>query len=165
MMKLYLVQHGEAVSKEMDPERPLSERGRADVQRLARLMQADGIRVDRVIHSGKQRAAQTARILAQVMAPDVVLQVSENINPNDNVKVFDWQRECNNRDLLAVGHLPFMAKLASHLLSHDENIVPVAFSPGSMVCLEYLGETGWQLDWMLRPELLVHQRASHDEME
>jgi len=34
-MKLYLVQHGEANSKAEDPQRPLAERGRGDVARVA----------------------------------------------------------------------------------------------------------------------------------
>ena len=33
-MRLYLVQHGEAVAKEVDPDRPLSEHGREDIVRL-----------------------------------------------------------------------------------------------------------------------------------
>ena len=35
IMKLYLVQHGEAKSKAEDPQRPLTERGREDVARVA----------------------------------------------------------------------------------------------------------------------------------
>lgn len=30
-MRIYLVQHGLAIPKEVDPERPLSEQGREDV--------------------------------------------------------------------------------------------------------------------------------------
>jgi len=34
-VRLYLVQHGEAVPEEVDPTRPLSEAGKLDVERLA----------------------------------------------------------------------------------------------------------------------------------
>ncbi len=34
-MKVYLVQHGEAESKEVNPQRPLTEQGMRDVQRIA----------------------------------------------------------------------------------------------------------------------------------
>ena len=44
-MKLYLVQHGQAVSKEEDPERPLSEQGREDVRRVATRLGEAGVRV------------------------------------------------------------------------------------------------------------------------
>ena len=67
-MKLYLVQHGEACAKDVDPDRPLTDAGKADVERLAAFLGQVGIRVDRVIHSGKLRAVQTAERLAGVLA-------------------------------------------------------------------------------------------------
>ena len=36
LMRLYLVQHGEAKKVEEDPLRPLSEKGREDIQRVAK---------------------------------------------------------------------------------------------------------------------------------
>ena len=39
-MKLYLMQHGEAESKEQDPARPLSRSGVEQVQASARAMQS-----------------------------------------------------------------------------------------------------------------------------
>lgn len=154
-MKLYLVQHGEACAKEVDPERPLTEQGRADVERLAGFLKRAGIRVDRVVHSGKLRAMQTAQILAGAIASGIELETSGLLNPNDNPAAFDWQDESRNRDTLLVGHLPFMAKLVSHLLVDDEERVIAAFQPGSVVCLEQVDNARWQLVWMIRPELLL----------
>lgn len=152
-MKLYLVQHGEACSKEEDPGRPLTVQGRSDVERMAQALKQAGVQVERVIHSEKLRAIQTAELLADAIAPDVERESSGMINPNDNPRAFDWQSESWDRDTLVVGHLPFMARLASHLLIEDEDRPITAFLPGSLVCLER-GEKGhWQLDWMLRPEL------------
>jgi len=37
-----------------------------------------------VIHSGKLRAQQTAKILAMELAPELPLKTSDLINPNDN---------------------------------------------------------------------------------
>jgi phosphohistidine phosphatase len=153
-MRLYLVQHGEALAKEVDPERPLSDRGSADVRRLATMLAGAGVRVERVIHSGRRRAAQTAEILAEAMAPGVALEESGLINPNDNPKAFDWQSGSWDRDTLIVGHLPFMARLVAHLLIDDEDRAITAFRPGSIVCLESDDDGRWWLAWMLRPELL-----------
>jgi phosphohistidine phosphatase len=153
-MKLYLVQHGEACAKEDDPDRPLTDQGKADIDRLAAFLKQAGIRVERVIHSGKLRAAQTAERLANAIAPGVELESSGIINPNDNPKAFDWQSDSWDRDTLVVGHLPFMAKLVSHLVIDDENRSITAYRPGSVVCLEREDGTHWQLDWMVRPELL-----------
>ena len=154
-MKLYLVQHGEASAKEVDPERPLTGQGKVDVERLAGFLKQAGMTVDKVIHSGKLRAMQTAQILSSAIAPDVELETSGLMNPNDNPAAFDWQDESWSRDTLLVGHLPFMAKLVSHLLVGDEERVTTAFQPGTMVCLEKVDNSHWQLNWMIRPELLT----------
>ena len=153
-MKLYLAQHGEACAKELDPERPLTEQGKHDVARLAEFVSQAGIRVEHVIHSGKLRAQQTAEILAVKMAPGIELEVSGLMSPNDNVKAFDWQSESWDKDILLVGHLPFMARLVSHLVVGDDSEMIAAYQPGSMVCLEHIDDTGWQINWMIRPELL-----------
>jgi phosphohistidine phosphatase len=153
-MKLYLVQHGEACAKDVNPHRPLTDQGTADVDRLAAFLKRAGVRVERVIHSGKLRAAQTAERLANALAPGVELESSGIINPNDNPQAFDWQSGSWDRDTLVVGHLPFMAKLVSHLLIEDENRRITAWQPGSVVCLERSNDAHWQINWMIRPELL-----------
>jgi phosphohistidine phosphatase len=152
-MKLYLVQHGEACAKQVDPERPLTERGNADVDRLAAFLKQAGIRVERVIHSEKLRAVQTAEYLAQAIAPGVVPESSGIINPNDDPRAFDWQSDSWDHDTLVVGHLPFVAKLVSHLVVEDEDKPLTAWQPGSIVCLERADHTGWKINWMLTPEL------------
>lgn len=59
-MLLLLAHHGEAVGPEVDPRRPLSERGRAAVERLAHSAALRGVKPGVVWHSGKLRAKQTA---------------------------------------------------------------------------------------------------------
>jgi phosphohistidine phosphatase len=124
-----------------------------DVDRLARFLKKAGIKVDRVIHSGKLRAVQTAECLVNLIAPGLELEASGIINPNDNPKAFDWQSESWDKDTLIVGHLPFMAKLVSHLVVNDESKLITAYQPGSIVCLERVIDAHWQIDWMLRPDL------------
>ncbi len=153
-MKLYLVQHGEACTKEIDPERPLTDKGQADIERMAAFLEQASIKVERVIHSGKRRAEQTAERLAMVIAPNVEIEISGIINPNDNPKAFDWQSESWDKDALIIGHLPFIAKLVSHLVIDNEDISITAFQPGSIVCLENINDGQWQINWMIRPELL-----------
>lgn len=153
-MKLYLVQHGEACSKKDNPDRPLTRHGQENIESLAALLAGTGVKVERVIHSGKLRATQTAECLAKVIAPGVELEASGLINPNDNPNAFDWQSESWSSDTLIVGHLPFLAKLVSHLVVNDENKLVTAFLPGSIVCLERDDNTHWQINWMIRPELL-----------
>ena len=153
-MKLYLVQHGEACTKDVNPDRPLTDQGEADIDRLAEFLKQAGIQVDRVLHSGKLRAVQTAERLANAIAPGVEVEASGLINPKDNPKAFDWQSESWDRDMLVVGHLPFMAKLVSHLVIEDDDKLIAAYQPGSIVCLERLKDAHWLINWMIRPELL-----------
>lgn len=154
-MKLYLVQHGEALSKKDNPERPLTQRGRVDAQYMGRLLNQANVSVGRMIHSGKLRAQQTAELLAIEIGFTSEPEVSGLLDPNDNPAAFDWQSESWDLDTLIVGHLPFMARLVSHLLIDDQDSVLVSFQPGSVVCLEHREDTHWQISWMIRPELLA----------
>ncbi len=152
-MKLYLVQHGKAMTKDTNPERPLTGQGQKDIERLAGFLKQADIRVDRVIHSGKLRARQTAELLVNAIATGADLEISDLIHPNDNPKAFDWQSGSMSQDTLIVGHLPFLQKLVAHLVIEDESRPLTAFQPGSIVCLERI-DGHWQIDWMIRPELL-----------
>lgn len=153
-MKLYLVQHARALSKEEDPERPLSEEGRKDVARMAAFLERAGVSAERVIHSGRLRARQTAESLAAAMAPGAELETSGLLDPDEDPRALDWQSESWDRDTLIVGHLPYMARLVSHLVVDDDRVSLVCYEPGSVVCLERNGEGQWCIRWMIRPELL-----------
>jgi phosphohistidine phosphatase len=154
-MRLYLVQHGEALSKDVDPERALSDTGQAAVARLAAFLEGR-VRVSAVVHSGKTRARQTAELLAAVLAPGLPVEAVSGINPNDAIEPFMPQITAAGKDTLVVGHLPFMTKLVARLVTGSEEDVVVAYQPGSMVCLESEGgSNNWQIQWMMRPELLI----------
>jgi phosphohistidine phosphatase len=154
-MRLYLVQHGDAVSEQSDPERPLSAAGRREVEAVARLLAGAGVHVARVVHSGKLRAQQTAELLAAVLAPGMVPETMTGLNPNDPIEpvartIAEW-----TSDVMLVGHLPFMGKLVARLVAGDERKPVAAFVPGTVVCLEQ-GETSrWAVTWMVRPEIAL----------
>lgn len=154
-MRLYLVQHGEALPKEVDPERRLSDKGREDAERLAELLGARGIRVARVLHSGKTRARQTAQILAAALAPETAVSARSGLDPNDATEAFAGEIEAWREDVLVVGHLPFMDRLVARLIGGREEAPIVAYRQGAMVCLERTESGGWVIAWMLRPELLA----------
>jgi len=68
-MQLYLVQHGASKSETEDPQRGLTEEGRRVVEHLAHHLAAVGVAVERIEHSEKLRARQTAEILAAALHP------------------------------------------------------------------------------------------------
>ena len=94
-MRLYLVQHGDAVPEQLDLERTLSAAGQREVGAVARLLASTGARAVRVAHSGKLRAQQTAELLATALAPGTVPEIMTGLNPNDPVEpmargIADW---------------------------------------------------------------------------
>ncbi|MCI0505050.1 MAG: phosphohistidine phosphatase SixA [Gammaproteobacteria bacterium] len=152
---LYLAQHGEALAKEIDPDRPLSNRGAAAVTRMAGFLANAGIGLDCVLHSGKTGAMQTAEIFAKSICETGVIETISGINPNDPVDECAAFVERLNSPTMIVGHLPFMAKLVSRLLIDNEDTLLVEYQPGSVVCLGRDDGDHWVIHWMLRPELLI----------
>ena len=152
-MRLFLVQHGEALDKTVDPERPLSDQGREDVAAMAGRLSDAGVRVERVWHSGKLRAAETAGLLARAVFRRGGEEAIAGIGPNDDVAAFAQDADVWGQDTLVVGHLPFMGRLVAHLLTGDVDAPLVAFRPGAVACLERGGDGHWLLLWMLRPGL------------
>jgi phosphohistidine phosphatase len=152
-MKLYLMQHGEALPKEVDVERSLSEQGRSDVGRTADFLRSAGIEVARVAQSGKTRARQSAEILASAVLRGGTPELLDGIDPKDPVMPFADLVSVWDEDSLVVGHLPFMSRAVCLLLTGDEEHAAVDFRPGSLVCLEREEGGPWGLAWMVRPEL------------
>ncbi len=152
-MQVYLVQHGEAVAKEIDADRPLSSQGESDVAGMAKFLKGV-VTVNKILHSGKTRARQTAEILAETVLKEGDITAVSDINPNDPVDKFVTRINEWTEDTLVVGHLPFMAKLVAQLVSNNEATVVTAYQPGSVVCLARDEDSNWQILWMLRPELL-----------
>jgi len=153
-MRLYLAQHGDAVPEAEDGKRPLSERGRADVARLAEFLQRAGVRAGHVHHSGKLRARQTAERLAEAVMPGGRTTVVADIAPNDPVAPLAELAGRWSVDTLVVGHMPFVGRLAARLLTGREEPPVAAFRPGAVICLERDAAGAWRIAWMVAPELL-----------
>ena len=93
-------------------------------------------------------------LLAAAVAPLVELETSDRINPNDDPRAFDWEQATGGQDTLIVGHLPFVARLASLLVVENPDRPMTSYRPGSVVCLERDSDGHWQINWMIRPHLL-----------
>ncbi|MCH7558218.1 MAG: phosphohistidine phosphatase SixA [Planctomycetes bacterium] len=154
-MKLYLVQHAKAASKDADPQRPLTEEGRRDIQKVAAFIKPLNLSVDYLWHSGKKRAVQTSEFLAEVVKINETQIIHDGLGPNDDVTALKNELISARQDIIIVGHLPFLSKLASLLLTGCESSNTVAFKQAGIVCLDYSGDNQWQLDWLIIPELLV----------
>jgi phosphohistidine phosphatase len=154
MMKLYLVQHGEAENKETNSERPLTEKGHNDIRKLSQFLNQSDIQLDQVIHSGKLRAKETAEYFVKMLTNPSSSIENSNINPNDSLEPLIAEIQSWSNDTLIVGHLPYLAKLVSYLTTGNDSSLTASFQPGTAICLQRDEDMKWQLNWMIRPELL-----------
>ncbi len=153
-MRLYLVQHGNAKPKEEDPDRPLTEQGVDDVTRVADELTKDGgLSAERVFHSGKTRARETAEILAPACHGDPVPEATDGLDPMDDPGVWADRLSGTEDDVMLVGHLPYMERLAARLVVGDPDAEVVRFRQGGVLCLERDDDGGWAVRWFLTPEL------------
>ncbi len=148
-MKVYLVQHAKPKPEEEDPQKPLSEQGEVEAQKVAEF--AKNIKVNKIQHSGKLRAQQTAEILGKLLGVDVVK--ADSLEPMADTQIWANRLEEQSEDVMLVGHLPHLAKLASQLLTQNQEKPVISFKQGGIVCLEKT-EQGWQVAWMVTPDLL-----------
>jgi len=152
-MYLYLMQHGEAMAQNEHPERPLTDRGKLDVENVAAFLARAGVHIDAIRHSGKRRVAETANLVAPYVHAQEAVTAISGLNPNDAVEPLADQLRHETLVLMLVGHLPFLSRLTSYLLCGDLAHTLVQFQTGGVVCLEQQ-EDAWIVRWMVVPELL-----------
>jgi phosphohistidine phosphatase len=151
-MQIYLVQHAEATSEQVDPERPLTEQGREDIRNVAALAAKLGVQVTQIRHSGKLRAEQTASVLGEALAPPNGVASAPGLGPVDDVEPVARGLDASPQPLMLVGHLPFMERLTGQMTAGDADLPVVTFHNAAIVCL-VKGDERWQVSWILTPEM------------
>ncbi len=151
-MRFYLVQHGEAKTEAEDPERSLTIKGEEETRKISGTAKKLGIRPSRIYHSGKKRAEQTARIIGEAI--NLSAQLGQGLNPNDDIRPWVERVSGEAEDLMLVGHLPFLEKLASFLVCGDEGAKEVMFRYSAIVCLERSVSGRWAVDRVIKPEMV-----------
>lgn len=150
-MKLYLIQHGQSLPKEEDPQRSLSEEGRVHTERIAQFLRSKNIKVDSIWHSKKLRSIQTAQIISKSIANRKIVE-RDDLNPLDSVDKFPEEILRLNKDLVVVGHMPFLQKLSSLLLTGSQDFDLVSFKYSGVVYLEY--QENWKIAWFVTPDVI-----------
>ena len=149
-MRIYLVQHGLAVDKATDSRKPLSETGRLETRQIAEALKGR-LTVNRICHSGKLRARETAELLAEGLGIDDLVQL-EGMTPMDDVGAFVGR--ITDPDVMYVGHLPHLDRLASVLVAGDQHLGVVQLSNSAVVCLDKDADD-WRVRWILTPDLCL----------
>ena len=151
-MIVYLVQHGTAKTRDEDADRPLTDEGRKEVEAVMLLMlQFGAITASRVVHSGKRRAAETAELIAHKLEAEVAAE--DGLLGDDDPSIWAARLAEADRDLVLVGHLPHLERLASLLLCGRPDGGVVRFANGGVVCLAGQ-DARWSLHWAVTPSLV-----------
>ena len=157
-MELYLVRHGTAKAESEDPRRGLTEKGKQTVERMADFLAGLRISLHRIDHSEKLRARQTAAILAVRLHPAEGIREVSGLAPNDDVEPLCHELESESKNLMLVGHLPFLSLLVSRLLGVSTNKLLVEFETAGVVRLDRMGRGPWVIRWVLTPAVLSTRR-------
>ncbi len=152
-MAFFLVQHGKSLPKDIDPEKGLSDEGIADVKRIVEVAKAYNVHVSSIKHSGKKRARQTAEFFAADLEPEGGVGEISGISPLDDVASFAASIN-SQEELMLVGHLPFMERLTSYMITGSSEKPVLKFQNGGIVCLDKdPGSNSWVIKWTLMPHI------------
>ena len=158
-MFLYLVQHAEAMPEKEDPARPLSEKGRKDIRKVALHLSKLNFKVSRILHSNKLRARQTAEVMSEFLKPPGGAEESDGLAPLEDPKAWvdhlKYLTASVTENIVLVGHLPHLGRLASLLLCGDPGRNVISFKMGGVACLLRDEKGDWSLQWMITPDVLV----------
>jgi len=144
------VRHGEAKSEQEDPQRPLSSRGREEVDRVSRAAAKKGMAASRIFHSDKLRAKQTAEILARNIIPSEGICEINGLGPEDDPSLTKAELEVSGKSLIVVGHLPHLNRLAAMLLNGNSEAQMLDLPTASVVCLSRRKKE-WKVNWTMDP--------------
>ncbi|MBU2645942.1 phosphohistidine phosphatase SixA [bacterium] len=152
-MSIYLVQHGQALPGSIDPEKGISAEGLADTERIASVARGYRVKVQKILHSGKKRARETAEVFAEALKPEGGIEMVPGLNPLDDVRKLAATLT-RSADLMIVGHLPFLEHLTSWLILGKTDQPLFKFQNGGIVCLDKTEEKGhWHIKWTLMPQI------------
>jgi phosphohistidine phosphatase len=151
-MRIFLIQHGDAIPETEDQSRPLSEKGIAQIKKTAGFLKQLHHRPDIIWHSDKKRSRDSAEIISEALG-HVPMEFRVSMNPNDSID--DIKRDLINseKSIMIVGHMPFIGKLISHLLFLNDERAYIDITNASPVIIERTGK-GYILTVFLKNEYI-----------
>lgn len=164
-MLLHLVRHAHAVAVEEDLSRPLSVRGRGEVDRLAVFFRGNGaFQPAQVWHSRLRRSRETANELVARLGLDVVMVEIPGLEPGDDAQQLADRLQLHPRDLgdiAIVGHEPHLSALAALLTTGKKRAAAFRLKKSDVLTLQLAegvhkksGLNRWRVRWHVTPELL-----------
>lgn len=169
-MTLYLMRHAEAVEPGTngtvrDADRKLTDKGRRQAQRVGALLKRMDVRITVVLASPFARAHETAELVASALGSDLRVRTLGELKPNARDEaLWDAIRSAGGEGVLAVGHLPSLARFAGSLLGSLAD-QPLWFHKSSLAALHCEERADRpprvKLEWMLSPALVKRLAPRH----
>ncbi|MBW1713077.1 MAG: histidine phosphatase family protein, partial [Deltaproteobacteria bacterium] len=134
-MQLYLMQHGQALPKDQDPDQGLSPEGVSQIETSGRALARLDLKLDWIVASPKLRSKQTAGIIAQSLGLEAGRIVeTELVKPlAPPLETIGYLAGLQDTEaVLVAGHLPSLAQVASALISAGGKAA-VGFENGALV--------------------------------
>ena len=159
-MKLYLVRHAiaeDSADYEDDSLRPLTDKGREKMRRIASALKELGVQPDLIVSSPYVRASQTAGLLAKALKYKEELAYSDFLVPG--AMPDDMIGEINEKfsvdELMLVGHEPNLSSLVSVLLAGNADL-SISLKKGGVCCLsvdDLHYDRKATLEWLVTPKI------------
>lgn len=155
---LYLVRHAHASDFQSDSERPLSLKGKKQVERISKALREKELIIPSVVwHSPYLRAVETATLLHEGLGLSVPFETVAGLTPFDiPTRVANLINQ-SDESIMVVGHEPNLSSLASILLSGSHSFECIVFPKASILHLTRLKIrdqcTPWQINWHISHKL------------
>lgn len=159
-MNLYLVRHAiaeDSTDYEDDSLRPLTEKGREKMKRIAQALLEIGVEPDLLVSSPYVRASQTAAILAKELKYKEELAYSDFLVPTGepNDMIGEINEKYSVDELMLVGHEPNLSSLAGVLLAGNPGL-SINLKKGGVCCLavdDLHYDRKATLEWLVTPKI------------
>lgn len=149
-MDLFLIRHAIAEDGADDAARPLSDEGTKRFRQEVKGLEALGVRFDRLLHSPKRRAVETAELLAPLV--DGEYEVSALLTEAPSDKLF---AQLHGGAVALVGHEPYLSALLAWLVVGAPDEGDFVLKKGGLARLEGEPEPGgMRLVALLPPKVL-----------
>lgn len=124
--QLYVMRHGIAVARgdshyPDDSKRPLTPEGKKKLRDVAKGLLRLKLRVDSIISSPLVRAAETAKIVAEVVGPGIPIEFSDHLKPGGSFQTLinSLSKREGRRGVLLVGHEPDLSNGVGKLIGNS----------------------------------------------
>jgi len=114
-IKIAIIRHGDAPFHPTDSMRQLSPLGRQEAAQTADYLKTISFLPDAIIHSGLDRARDTAEIIREKMAVHLTCEVSSDLRPESNPGIWENNLIIWDKNLILVSHMPFLPQLCERL--------------------------------------------------